>query len=173
MVLASVATAYFPQHLLLVDTKQNIPLPKKTSVNRSRLSIGTYRMSEQKKQRTIQVKIGNQAARAMTPDQAADYLKMIAGKGWGTSRELKMTFDNGSTSTVSLPHNGASSISTSSGGGGGAGSSSTDRPVLPRSDGLPCSEKEMKALMVRTVFAVYLWWALSFILCTSMYECIR
>jgi hypothetical protein len=132
-------------------------------------------MTEQKKQRTIQVKIGNQAARAMTPDQAADYLKMIAGKGWGTSRELKMTFDNGSTSTVSLPHNGASSISnSSSGGGGGTGSSSSaDRPVLPRSDGLPCSEKEMKALMVRTVFAVHLFLSLSFILCTSIYVSIR
>lgn len=98
-------------------------------------------MTEQKKTRTIQVKIGNQAARAMTPDQAADYLKMIAGKGWGTSRELKMTFDNGSTSTVSLPNNNA------------------DRPVFPRSDGLPCSEKEMKALMVRSYYALRLYWA--------------
>ena len=81
-----------------------------------------------KKQRTIQVKIGNQAARAMTPDQAADYLKRV---GWGQQRELKLTFDNGSTSTVSLPSNSKSSESS------------------PRSDGLPCSEKEMKALMVR------------------------
>jgi hypothetical protein len=112
-------------------------------------------MTEQKKQRTIQVKIGNQAARAMTPDQAADYLKMIAGKGWGTSRELKMTFDNGSTSTVSLPNNnGTTTTGTSS---SSTTSSSADRPVLPRSDGqLPCSEKEMKALMVRTALCIAL-----------------
>lgn len=43
------------------------------------------------KQRTIQVKIGGQAAKTMTPDQAADYLKQIAGKGaFGTSREMKL-----------------------------------------------------------------------------------
>jgi hypothetical protein len=120
-------------------------------------------MTEQKKQRTIQVKIGNQAARAMTPDQAADYLKMIAGKGWGTSRELKMTFDNGSTSTVSLPNNGTTTGSSTT-------SSSADRPVLPRSDGqLPCSEKEMKALMVRTALGIV--YCVSSI-CSVIYVCI-
>ena len=41
----------------------------------------------------------------MTSDAAADYLRQVAGKGWGVggARELKMTFDYGSTSTVSLP----------------------------------------------------------------------
>jgi hypothetical protein len=177
---------------------------------------------QQQQQRTIQVKIGNQAARAMTPDQAADYLKTIASKGWGAGRELKMTFDNGSTSTVSLPRTGGSgggaaalmpgaditidaaaaaadSIGTavvSVGGGGGPGgtsattttttttttsllSSSTSTTTTTtmmtttlmttaaataaaaaatpsmmgrfRSDGMPCSEKEMKALMVRGI----------------------
>jgi hypothetical protein len=44
-----------------------------------------------KKQRTIQVKIGGQAAKTMTPDQAADYLKTIASKGaFGGAREMKL-----------------------------------------------------------------------------------
>jgi Ankyrin repeats (3 copies) len=96
-------------------------------------------MAEQapKKQRTIQVKIGNQAARAMTPDQAADYLKSIAGKGWGSGRELKMTFDNGSTSTVALPRTTGLDSSTTT----------ASRSTSTRADGMPCSEKEMKALM--------------------------
>jgi hypothetical protein len=99
-------------------------------------------MSEQatKKQRTIQVKIGNQAARAMTPDQAADYLKNIAGKGWGSGRELKMTFDNGSTSTVALPR-------TSGRDFDGSVATAAIRSTSTRADGMPCSEKEMKALM--------------------------
>jgi hypothetical protein len=43
------------------------------------------------KQRTIQVKIGGQSAKTMTPDQAADYLKQIAGQGaFGGSREMKL-----------------------------------------------------------------------------------
>lgn len=100
-------------------------------------------MAEQaaKKQRTIQVKIGNQAARAMTPDQAADYLKSIAGKGWGSGRELKMTFDNGSTSTVALPRTSGRDLDASS------SASTATRSTSTRADGMPCSEKEMKALM--------------------------
>lgn len=109
-------------------------------------------MTEQqapKKQRTIQVKIGNQAARAMTPDQAADYLKSIAGKGWGSGRELKMTFDNGSTSTVALPRTtgGGLDLDSSSSTAITTNTSSNNRSTTTRADGMPCSEKEMKALM--------------------------
>ena len=79
-------------------------------------------------QRTIQVKIGNQAAKSLTPDEAADYLKSIASQGWGgpsqrSSREVHMTF----------------------GGGTAAKATTTNTATKPPRE--PCSEKEMKALM--------------------------
>lgn len=44
-----------------------------------------------KKPRVIEVKIGGQPSRKMTPDQAADYLKNIASKGaFGGAREMKL-----------------------------------------------------------------------------------
>jgi hypothetical protein len=121
-----------------------------------------------KPQRTIQVKIGNQEAKSMTPDQAADYLKSIAASssgffgGSGLHREVKMTFDNGSTSTVALPRalngsTGGNSVNASKSNAAllfnGTVRSSSQASInngmstTTRADGMPCSEKEMKALM--------------------------
>ncbi|GKY91123.1 hypothetical protein MPSEU_000085100 [Mayamaea pseudoterrestris] len=92
-----------------------------------------------KKQRTIQVKIGGQAAKTMTPDQAADYLKTIASKGaFGGAREMKLTFGKGGTATASV---GPATNSKLPG-------PSFMPPSSRRKDpSIPCSEKEMKALM--------------------------
>lgn len=139
---------------------------------------------QQQPQRTIQVKIGGQAAKTMTPDQAADYLKSIAGKGaFSSGREVKMTFNNNTTATATLGATSGSgskstprlsatqrsvSLTTSEVIGGIGVSSATMDTRLPystssaramsssataaavgssRKDGMPCSEKEMKALM--------------------------
>lgn len=130
----------------------------------------TSSSSAGKPQRTIQVKIGNHAAKSMTPDQAADYLKSIAASsngffgGPGLHREVKMTFDNGSTSTVALPRSVNATIKSS---GNSISASKSNAALLfngtvrsspqslsnnsisttTRADGMPCSEKEMKALM--------------------------
>lgn len=156
-----------------------------------------------RQQRTIQVKIGSQAAQTLTPDQAAEYLKTFAtaaqqpsaaaalkGLGSGTTasaREVKVTFNAASgiasvssvsgsgriaspaakkaapappkstPSTGSSMNNSNNATSSNSSGrrpkGSGkdaAGSATSATPGVGgsgSSNGLPCSEKEMKALM--------------------------
>jgi len=65
------------------------------------LPLNTTHSSNNNKQRTIQVKIGNQAAKSMTPDQAAEYLQQLAGRGaFSAGREVKMTFGKGASETT-------------------------------------------------------------------------
>lgn len=154
--------------------KITVSSPRATTATAQSLSVAAAPTSSSsstgKPQRTIQVKIGNQAAKSMTPDQAADYLKSIAASsngffgGSGLHREVKMTFDNGSTSTVALPRTANGSVKTSGNTisasksnaallfNGTVRSSSQSSPnngmsTTTRADGMPCSEKEMKALM--------------------------
>ena len=168
----------------------------KNNNNNNNSNSNPKKQQQPQQQRTIQVKIGNGVSRTMTPDAAADYLRQVAGKGWGVggARELKMTFDNGSTSTVSLPRtsggnavvvdttnpniaaansSGVTTNASSRSGSGSSGCTSLAAAVAgaegvlagigtmgaamnsstsgigggARSDGMPCSEKEMKALM--------------------------
>jgi hypothetical protein len=70
----------------------------------------------------IQVKLGNQEAKSMLPSEAAEYLQSVAGLGANAGRDLRIQFGN-------LIHD----------------SSKISLPKKP--PGLPCTEKEMKALM--------------------------
>jgi ankyrin repeat protein len=84
-------------------------------------------VSVSNKQRTIQVKIGNQAAKSMTPDQAAEYLQQLAGRGaFSGGREVKMTFGKGGSGGGEI----ASAISSSS-SGSAAGPRMTFGPKRP------------------------------------------
>ena len=140
---------------------------------------------KQQQSRTIQVKLSGQAAKAMTPNQAAEYLKQIAAKQLGgpdakltlnpqiakTANTPSSSVPSSSTTTnmtvadmarmtpqtsasiasshtnsarTSLPLPSSSSSSSTKGltiGGGNVGLGTG------RKDGMPCSEKEMKALM--------------------------
>jgi hypothetical protein len=74
------------------------------------------------KKRMIQVKLGNQEAKSMLPSEAAEYLQSVASLGANAGRDLRIQFGN-------LIHD----------------SSKSSLPKKP--PGLPCTEKEMKALM--------------------------
>lgn len=147
-------------------------------------------MSDKKEQqpRTIQVKIGQQQAREMTPDQAAEYLKCMAaasssanplrsdrlafsfggrktaGGGGDSSKAQaaaaaaaagfwKMSADAKETSSMNAAVTRASSAvrnsSTSMAGTATVGGTGTGNGT---NSSIPCTEKEMKALMsmVRT-----------------------
>mmetsp|Transcript_18024 Transcript_18024/g.36329 ORF Transcript_18024/g.36329 Transcript_18024/m.36329 type:complete len:1191 (-) Transcript_18024:86-3658(-) len=122
-------------------------------------------MSDKKEPRTIQVKIGQQSAREMTPDQAAEYLKCMAAASssnplrtdrvaftfggrnntnnnkrgdsskssfWKISAEAKEIAANSINAAVTRASTGSRNTPS-----GGSGSNSS----------IPCTEKEMKALM--------------------------
>ncbi|GAX23344.1 hypothetical protein FisN_27Lh122 [Fistulifera solaris] len=70
----------------------------------------------------IQVKLGNQEAKSMLPSEAAEYLQSVASLGANAGRDLRVQFGN-------LIHD-------------------SNKSSLPKKPpGLPCTEKEMKALM--------------------------
>ena len=139
-------------------------------------------MSEKKEPRTIQVKIGQQSAREMTPDQAAEYLKCMAtasgsnplrtdrvaftfgsrsngGSGGKSGNDNKSSFWKISAEAKEIAANSINAVARAS---AAAAATTTSSPSSPRNgaamgapssstgnnnSSIPCTEKEMKALM--------------------------
>jgi hypothetical protein len=102
-------------------------------------------VSSKNPHRTIQLKIGKLAAKNLTPNEAAEYLKSVtaaAAAGTTATRHVKMTLTNRSSVT-------ASKMAT-------IGDVATATGKL-RKD-MPCSEKEMKALMSMFVESKLIGW---------------
>jgi ankyrin repeat protein len=108
------------------NTSNGPALPPSSNSSSNSNNSNANSVSVSNKQRTIQVKIGNQAAKSMTPDQAAEYLQQLAGRGaFSGGREVKMTFGKGGNSG-----NGGGNEITSATSGGGSGSGSAAGPRM-------------------------------------------